>query len=157
MYNNSSEIHNLCWKHNVTGSRRATSFIQKFFNETFRALVTAGFCLCADAYWETRESGPASWNRHGRNCNHYVLLVGKWEATRKRKTGKLYVCVSAHLDFKLWRDAVYFLCSTSFLLQTRTDQVGTIAIDRCNIRSECFRNGAYTSITGLISRLSTCV
>lgn len=78
IYNNSSEYRMTWLGHGVRNPSSRSS--------STRALVTACFCLRADANRETREPGPASWNRHGRNSVHYVLSVGKWrEATRAEK------------------------------------------------------------------------
>lgn len=79
------------WNRVVIWVTRHKTFIQKFCNETLKALLTC-FCLCADAYRETWESGSArestSWNRHGRNSVHYVSLGREMrgDESRKRET-----------------------------------------------------------------------
>jgi len=100
----------------VTGSRGTKSFIQKFCNETLRALVTC-FCLCADAYRETWESGSASWNRHGRNSVHYVSLGREMrgDKSRKRETllGSLVPACWRTWDFRQAKDHLFLRHSRS--------------------------------------------
>lgn len=81
---------------------RHKSFIQKFSNETLKALVTAGFCLYADAYRETRESGTGIVTAGTLSIMFPRSGNERQRESRKREAlpGSLVACVSAHLDFR---------------------------------------------------------
>jgi len=121
----------------------------KSFSTRRLALVTAGFCLRADAYRETWESGPTSWNRRRPElCPLYSLSVGKWrETTRKRKALPGSLVSACRCTWTSNRSDRQKLPLISFVLCHSRVKPGwikpAVAIDRHNIRSGYFRNDGY--------------
>jgi len=123
------------------------SFIQEVFQQDVQAFVTAGFCLRADAYRETWESGPTSWNRR-RNSVHYILCRSGNDDRRREKERRCREALGLRVG-ALGRqtDRTGKLPLISFVLchsRVKPEWIKpAVAIDRHNIRSGYFRNDGY--------------